>query len=98
MLRPIFGPKGANVALKDEVGSPIKDRHGQQKYGHPYQLRHTFVKDQLENGASLERIAELLGNTYKIVEKHHSAWVKDRQKILDETVKASWDKKELAGY
>jgi site-specific recombinase XerD len=98
MLRPIFGPKGANVALKDEEGNPIKDRHGKQKYGHPYQLRHTFVKDQLENGARLERIAELLGNTYKIVEKHYSAWVNDRQKILDETVKASWDTKELAGY
>lgn len=98
MLRPIFGPKGANIALKDEEGNPITDRHGKQKYGHPYQLRHTFVKEQLESGASLERIAELLGNTYKIVEKHYSAWVKDRQNILDETVRASWDKKELADF
>lgn len=98
MLRPIFGPKGANIALKDEEGHPIRDSHGKQKYGHPYQLRHTFVKEQLENGASLERIAELLGNTYKIVEMHYQAWVKDRQKILDETVRGSWDQKELAGY
>lgn len=98
MLRPIFGPDGANVALKDEEGNPILDRHGKQKYGHPYQLRHTFVKEQLDKGASLERIAELLGNTYKIVEKHYSAWVSDRQRILDETVKRSWDETELAAY
>jgi integrase len=96
MLRPIFGPDGANIALKDEEGNPILDRYGKQKYGHPYQLRHTFVKEQLDKGASLERIAELLGNTYKIVEKHYSAWVSDRQRILDETVRASWDHAELA--
>jgi integrase len=96
MLRPLF--KAANVRLVDEEGQPILDRHGKQKYGHPYQFRHTFVKEQLANSASLERIAELLGNTYKIVEKHYSAWVKDRQRLLDETVQASWDKKELAEY
>jgi len=96
MLRPIFGPDGDNIALKDEEGNPILDRYGKQKYGHPYQLRHTFVKEQLDKGASLERIAELLGNTYKIVEKHYSAWVSDRQRILDETVRASWDHAELA--
>jgi site-specific recombinase XerD len=98
MLRPIFGPEGAHIALKDEEGNPILDRNGKQKYGHPYQLRHTFVKEQLEKGAPLERIAELLGNTYKIVEKHYSAWVKDRQNILDETVRKSWNEEELAGY
>lgn len=96
MLRPIFGPNGANIELRDEEGSPILDRHGQQRYGHPYQLRHTFVKDQLDHGASLERIAELLGNTYRVVEKHYSAWVSDRQRILDETVRASWNHDELA--
>jgi site-specific recombinase XerD len=94
MLRPIF----ALVPLVDEEGNPILERGGKQKHAHPYQLRHTFVKEQLESGASLERIAELLGNTYKIVEKHYSGWVKDRQNILDETVKRAWNKKELAGY
>jgi site-specific recombinase XerD len=98
MLRPIFGPEGANIVLRDEEGNPILDRHGKQRYGHPYQLRHTFVRDQLEKGATLERIAELLGNTYKIVEKHYSAWVQSRQTILDETVKRSWDEIELASY
>jgi hypothetical protein len=98
MLRPIFGPKGANIELRDEEGAAILDRHGKQKYGHPYQLRHKFVKDQLDHGASLERIAELLGNTCRIVEKHYSAWVADRQRILDETVQQSWDHKELAKF
>lgn len=98
MLRPIFGSEGANIALRDEESDPILDRHGKQKYGHPYQLRHTFVKEQLEKGAGLERIAELLGNTHKVVEKHYSAWVVSRQAILDETVKRSWDEAELTAY
>jgi site-specific recombinase XerD len=97
-LRRIFGPEGANIALRDEEGQPILDRAGNQRYGHPYQMRHTFVLEQINAGASLERIAELLGNTYKIVEKHYSAWVQSRQKALDETVAKSWDAKELAGY
>jgi site-specific recombinase XerD len=61
-------------------------------------MRHTFVLEQINAGASLERIGELLGNTYKIVEKHYSAWVKSRQRALDETVLKSWDAKELASY
>jgi site-specific recombinase XerD len=97
-LRRIFGPEGANIALRDEEGQPILDRAGNQRYGHPYQMRHTFVLEQINAGASLERIAELLGNTYKIVEKHYSAWVPSRQKALDDTVAKSWDAKELAGY
>lgn len=97
-LRPIFGPDGANIALRDEEGNAILDRKGNQRYGHPYQMRHTFVLEQMNAGASLERIAELLGNSYKIVEKHYSAWVHSRQKTLDETVAKSWDAKELAGY
>ncbi len=97
-LRPVFGPEGANIALRDEAGDPILDRAGRQRYGHPYQMRHTFVLEQINAGASLERIAELLGNTYKIVEKHYSAWVQSRQRALDETVAKSWDQKELAGY
>jgi hypothetical protein len=86
------------VLLRDEAGKPLLYASGEQRHAHLYQFRHTFVKEQLENGASLERIAELLGNMYKIVKKHYSAWVKDRQRLLDETVQASWDKKELAEY
>ena len=97
-LRRVFRPEGANIALRDEEGQPILDRAGNQRYGHPYQMRHTFVLEQINAGASLERIAELLGNTYKIVEKHYSAWVKSRQKALDDTVAKSWDAKELADY
>jgi hypothetical protein len=61
-------------------------------------MRHTFVLEQINAGASLERIAELLGNSYKIVEKHYAAWVHSRQKVLDETVAKSWDANELDGY
>lgn len=55
------------------------------------------MKEQLEAGASLERIAELLGNTYRIVERHYSAWVVSRQALLDDVVKKGWNEKEIDG-
>jgi len=54
MLRPIFEA----VTLRDEEGNPIIDRNGNQWFRYPYQFRHTFVKEQLKTGASLEQIAE----------------------------------------
>jgi len=30
-LRPVFGPNGANIALRDEDGTPILNRQGKQK-------------------------------------------------------------------
>jgi site-specific recombinase XerD len=94
LLRPVFRA----IPLKDEEGVPITDRNGNQRFGFPYQFRHTFVREQLEAGASLERIAELLGNTIGIVEKHYSGWVVSRQALLDAVVTKSWNTEELAGY
>jgi hypothetical protein len=51
----------------------------------------------VSNKKTFPRPSAPRGNTYKIVEKH-SAWVKDRQGLLDEAVQASWDEKELAEY
>jgi hypothetical protein len=97
-IRAALVPSLSTVLLRDEAGKPLLYGNGEQRRAHLYQFRHTFVKQPLESGAGLERIAEPLGNTYKIVEKHYSAWVRDRQRLLDETVQASWDKKELAEH
>jgi integrase len=66
--------------------------------GHPHQFRHTFVRAHLERDVTLETIADLLGNSVKIVEKHYSTWVPSRQRKLDEAVKRTWDSAELATY
>jgi hypothetical protein len=44
----------------------------------------------LENGASLETVAAILGNTARIVEKHYAAWVKSRQSALEAAVRKTW--------
>jgi integrase len=65
---------------------------------HPHQFRHTFVRAHLEHDVTLETIADLLGNSVKIVEKHYANWVPSRQRKLDEAVKKAWDGTELVGY
>jgi site-specific recombinase XerD len=58
----------------------------QQVYTHPHQFRHTFATKLLSKGTSIENVAALLGNTPKVVWKHYSAWVKERQEALDQAV------------
>jgi integrase len=56
------------------------------KGGHPHRFRHTFAASLLNKGKSAKIVADLLGNSEKIVEKHYSAWVKARQQGLDEAL------------
>ncbi len=44
-----------------------------------HRFRHTFVRILLENGTTVARVAELLGDTEEIVRKHYSKWVPGRQ-------------------
>jgi integrase/recombinase XerD len=55
-----------------------------------HRLRDTFAAKLLLHGASKGTVAELLGNTEKMVEKHYSEFVPERQERLDaETEKAN---------
>jgi integrase len=54
---------------------------------HPHRFRHTFAAELLRQGTSVRIVADLLGNSEKIVEKHYSRWIKGRQQGLDEAVK-----------
>jgi integrase len=65
---------------------------------HPHQFRHLFVREHLEQDVSIETIADLLGNSVKIIEKHYSNWVSSRQRKLDEAVQRTWRKHELDRY
>lgn len=56
------------------------------KDAHPHRFRHTFAVELLKQGTRAGTVAILLGNTEQIVIKHYSAWVKERQKGLDEAV------------
>jgi len=61
--------------------------------GHAHRFRDTFAVELLLAGVSLEKVAALLGNSVKIVEKHYAPWVAARQDQLEEAVKASWVKR-----
>jgi integrase len=65
---------------------------------HPHRFRHLFVREHLERDVSVETIADLLGNSVKIIEKHYSNWVSSRQRKLDEAVQRTWSLDELDRY
>jgi site-specific recombinase XerD len=53
---------------------------------HPHQFRHVFAIKLLSAGVSTDGVAALLGNSPKVVFKHYSAWVPERQDALDRAV------------
>lgn len=63
--------------------------------GHPHQFRHTMARRLLEAGASVEDVADILGNSPNIVRKHYAPWVASRQAALDSRLMALWQKPKL---
>lgn len=49
----------------------------------PYQFRHTLARDFLEDGGSMAELAELLGNSARVCERHYSKWDRRRQDRLE---------------
>ena len=56
----------------------------------PHMFRHTLVRDLLEGGTPMEEIAELLGNSMKVVEKYYSKWDTRRQARLEKRLEDFW--------
>jgi integrase len=56
----------------------------------PHMFRHTLVRDLLERGTPMEEIAELLGNSMRVVEKYYSKWDKRRQARLEKSLRNFW--------
>jgi len=95
-LRPIF--REAKVYMKDIDGKVMLDADGKQRFGHPYQWRHTFVNELILKSATFPQIADLLGNKASTVEETYAHFVPGRQKPLDETVQKGWNLKELESF
>jgi integrase len=62
----------------------------------PHMFRHTLVRDLLECGTPMEEIAELLGNSMKVVEKYYSKWDTRRQAKLEKSLEGFWQNDPLA--
>jgi integrase len=56
----------------------------------PHMFRHTLARDLLERGTPMEEIAELLGNSMKVVEKYYSKWDVRRQARLERRLEDFW--------
>jgi site-specific recombinase XerD len=48
----------------------------------PHLFRHTFARILLQRGVSVHDVADLLGNSERIVAKHYAAWIPERQTRL----------------
>jgi site-specific recombinase XerD len=61
-----------------EVRLHVKDSHENYiwRAPHPHMLRDTCAVEYLKMGATFDQVADYLGDTAAMVEKHYSAWVR----------------------
>lgn len=53
------------------------------KNAHAHRYRHTLATRLLEQGATFEQVADILGNSPGVVRKHYGKWSKGRQANID---------------
>jgi len=61
------------------------------KNAHAHRYRHTLAIRLLEQGASFEQVADILGNTPAVVRKHYGNWSKGRQDNIDRLMMAHFE-------
>ena len=68
----------------------IRKADGVPKRCFPHMFRDTFAVEQLLSGMSLDDVAELLGNSVKVCEKHYAPFVRARQQKIIDNQKKAW--------
>jgi len=58
--------------------------------GHAHRFRDTFAVSMLERGESLQAVANALGNSLLVTQRHYNPWSKTRQDRQDESVESTW--------
>jgi len=61
------------------------------KNAHSHRFRHTLATRLLEQGATFEQVADILGNSPAIVRKHYGKWSKGRQNNIDRLMLAHFE-------
>jgi integrase/recombinase XerD len=54
-------------------------RRAEVVHAHTHRFRHTLATEMLGCGATFEEVADVLGNSARIVEKHYAKWSRKRQ-------------------
>ncbi|MGA2186630.1 MAG: tyrosine-type recombinase/integrase, partial [Bryobacteraceae bacterium] len=61
------------------------------KDAHAHRYRHTLATRLLEQGATFEQVADILGNSPAVVRKHYGKWSKGRQSNIDRLMMAHFE-------
>jgi integrase len=77
----------AVVGIAERTLAAVFKRSGVQK-AHAHRYRHTLATRLLEQGASFEQVADILGNSPEVVRKHYGKWSKGRQDNIDRLMMA----------
>jgi site-specific recombinase XerD len=57
----------------------------------PHRFRHTFARILLQRGVAVRDVADLLGNSEKMVRRHYAAWIPERQQRLTKILQDAFD-------
>jgi integrase len=74
--------KRAVVGIAERTLAAVFKRSG-VKRAHAHRFRHTLATRLLEQGATFDQVADILGNSPAVVRKHYSKWSKGRQANID---------------
>jgi integrase/recombinase XerC len=77
----------AVVGIAERTLSAVFKKSG-VKNAHAHRYRHTLATRLLEQGATLEQVADVLGNSPAVVRKHYGKWSKGRQANIDRLMMA----------
>ena len=58
------------------------------KNAHAHRYRHTLATRLLEQGATMEQVADILGNSPDVVRRHYAKWSRGRQANIDRLMMA----------
>jgi len=59
--------------------------------GHSHRFRHTFAKDHLSKGTSMQDLSKLLGHaSIKVTEKYYAKWCTERQEKASAAMRRTW--------
>jgi site-specific recombinase XerD len=77
----------AVVGIAERSLSAVFKKSG-VKNAHAHRYRHTLATRLLEQGATFEEVADILGNSPAVVRKHYAKWAKGRQTNIDRLMMA----------
>jgi hypothetical protein len=61
------------------------------KDAHAHRYRHTLATRLLEQRATFEQVADILGNSPEVVRKHYGKWAKGRQNNIERLMMAHFE-------